>query len=445
MDLERKAYREILAWKLENNGASALLIEGARRTGKSYIVKKFAENEYKSHIIIDFSKFDQTIIDIFEVAGESLDNFFTNLSVKKLTKLHERESLIVFDEVQQYPKARQLIKHLVADGRYDYIETGSLISLKRNVKDILIPSEEDSIEMFPLDFEEYLWAQGAKLLADYARECFEEKKPMGQPLHRKMMRYFREYMIVGGMPQSVMAFLEKKDFTASNKAKQKILKLYKTDVTKFAEGYESKVISIFEQIPSALSKKDKKFILASLTKTARYRTYEDAFIWLIEANIINAAFNVTDPMIGLRLTQEENTMKCYLADTGLLYTHTFKGQKSEEFYKKVLFDKLSLNEGMLMENIVAQMLMTAGHHLNYYSKIDTENSANTMEIDFLIEEEGKISPIEVKSSSYTAHKSLDKFTSKFKKRIGKKYIIYTKDFKILEDIICLPIYMTMFL
>ena len=300
--LKRKIYSEMLNWKNMSNGSSALMIDGARRVGKSYIVQEFAKKEYKSYIIIDFGIVSKEILDLFENDFSNLDFFFTKLSVLYSTTLYKRESLIVFDEVQQYPRARQLIKYLVADGRYDYIETGSLIRLKKNVQDIIIPSEEDHIEMFPLDFEEFLWAMNDETTYPFIRQCFEEKKPLGQALHRKVMNDFRQYLLVGGMPQSVLAYINDKNFETSDIAKRRILKLYRDDVAKFAQGYEDKVFAVFDDIPGQLSKKEKKYKLSSLSKQARFRSYEDSFIWLNEAMIVNTCFNATDPNIGLALS-----------------------------------------------------------------------------------------------------------------------------------------------
>ncbi|MDE7349066.1 MAG: DUF4143 domain-containing protein, partial [Clostridia bacterium] len=360
---------------------------------------------------------------------------------------YKRESVIIFDEVQQFPIARQLIKYLVADGRYDYIETGSLIRLKKNVQDIIIPSEEEHIEMFPLDFEEFLWAMGDTTSANFIKKCFEDKIPLGQALHRKIMNDFRQYILVGGMPQSVLAYVENKDFQASDIAKRRILNLYRADISKFAEGYEDKVYALFDNIPAQLSRKEKKYRLSSIDKNARFRTFEDSFVWLNESLIVNTCFNSTDPNVGLALSADNSTQKCYMGDTGLLVTLAFMDSNfaQNELYKAILFDNLSINEGMLMENIVAQSLRRNGHKLYFYSRSDNLNRENHMEIDFLISQNKKICPIEVKSEKYQRHASLDKFRKKFKDRLGQSYILYTKDLMIKDDIIHLPIYMTMFL
>lgn len=447
MMLKRKIYDRLLKWKKESSGETAILIDGARRVGKSYICEQFAQNEYKSYILIDFGNVSNDILELFTNDSSNLDLFFAKLSAYYSTTLHKRESLIIFDEVQQFPRARQLIKYLVADGRYDFLETGSLIRLKKNVQDIIIPSEEEHIEMFPMDFEEFLWAMGDEATVPLLRQCFETKTPLGQALHRKIMNDFRQYILVGGMPQSVLAYQKEKQFEDADRTKRRILQLYRDDVSKFAASYEEKVFAVFDGIPGQLSKKEKKYTLSSISKSARFRSYEDSFLWLNEAMIVNTCFNATDPNVGLALSSDHTTQKCYMADTGLLITQTFMDRPFTEndLYKAILFDKLDINEGMIMENIVAQTLRSNGHKLYFYSRTDKENRKNHMEIDFLITEKKKISPIEVKSGNYRSHSSLDKFRSKFASKLGNAYILYTKDLMIKDNIIHLPIYMAMFL
>lgn len=444
--LKRKIYDDLLKWK-QKGGKTALLIDGARRVGKSYIAAAFAEREYKSHVIIDFGNAPQDILDLFTNDSADLDLFFAKLGAYYSTVLYKRESLIVFDEVQQFPRARQLIKYLVADGRFDYLETGSLIRLKKNTENIIIPSEEEHIELFPLDFEEFLWAMGDEATAPLIRKCFEAKQPLGQALHRKIMNDFRQYMLVGGMPQAILAYIDGKNFAAADEAKRQILQLYRADVSKFAAGYEEKVYAVFDGIPGQLSKKEKKYTLASINKNARFRAYEDSFIWLNEAMIVNACFNATDPNVGLAISADHATQKCYMADTGLLVTQTFMDGAftDNELYKAILFDKLDINEGMIMENIVAQMLRRNGHRLYFYSRSDPDHRENHMEIDFLIAENKKISPVEVKSGNYRSHASLDKFRKKFSRKLGTSYILYTKDVMEKDGILHLPLYMAMFL
>lgn len=445
MEFKRKVYDKLKKWKECSDGGTALLIEGARRVGKSHIAESFGKKEYKSYMLIDFSRITSQIMDVFENDIMDLDLFFSKLSIFYGVKLYRRETLIIFDEVQLYPKARQLVKHLVADGRYDYLETGSLITLKRNIQNIVIPSEEERVEMHPMDFEEFLWAMGDDMTYDYVRTCYQKKMPLGDAIHRKTMNLFRQYMLVGGMPQAVLAYVQKKDFEVVDRVKRQILELYRNDVTKFAEGYESKVLDIFDGIPSQLAKHEKKYKLSSIQKEARFRDYEDAFMWLSDAKIVNPCFNSTDPNAGLNMNTDRMTLKCYLADIGLLFSHAFSDKEltEEEVYKAILFDRIELNEGMFLENVVAQMLKSAGYKLFFYSCSDREDKSNRMEIDFMIRKAKQISPVEVKSSAYNRHSSLDKMKAKFGRKIGEQYIIYTKDFKKEGDISYLPVYMTL--
>jgi hypothetical protein len=447
MALKRKIYQKLLNWKSKSNGTSVLLLNGARRVGKSFLCEQFGKNEYKSMIIVDFGNITNETRDIFENDSADLDMFFAKLSALYRTKLYKRKSLIVFDEIQQFPKARQLLKYLVADNRYDYIETGSLLSLKQNVQDIVIPSEEEEIEMFPLDFEEFLWALEDETTVPLLQQCFKQKKPLGQTLHRKVMNDFRQYLLVGGMPQAVMEYIKHKDFSEADKIKKRILSLYRNDISKYAGGYKNKVTAIFDTLPGQLSKKEKKYKLSSIAKDTRLRSYEDAFMWLSDGMIANPCFNATDPGVGLAMSREHTTQKLYMADTGLLVTHTFRDNdySDNELYRAILLDKLHINEGMLMENAAAQMLRSNGHCLYFYSRVDSNNRKNMMEIDFLIARKGKICPIEVKSSAYRAHSSLDKFRRKFSSKLGDAYILYTKDIMVRDDVIHLPIYMAMFL
>ena len=447
MLLKRKAYNALLKWKAESKGTTALLIDGARRVGKSYLAEEFAKNEYKSYILINFSKVSDTVKDIFRNDLMDLNLFFNKLSFTFGVRLFNRESLIIFDEVQLFPRAREAIKFLVEDGRYDFIETGSLISLKQNIDDIVIPSEEEHISLNPLDFEEFLWAMGDTVTVPLLKEFFDKLRPLGDAAHRRIMNLYRQYMLVGGMPQAVVEYVETKDFAKVDNIKKTILRLYRQDITRFAKGYESKVLAVFDEIPSQLSKKEKKFSVSSLGKDAKSRTYEDAFMWLTEGMIINNCFNATDPTVGLNMYLDTASQKCYMLDTGLLVTHAFKDKDylSNELYKSVLLDKISVNEGMLMENMVSQTLRANGHNLFFYSRSDNLQRENHMEIDFLVLRSNKICPIEVKSSAYNTHSSLDKFMKKFKGRYGQPYILYGKDLLVKDNIIHLPIYMAMFL
>jgi len=448
MILKRKIYQKLLDWKRESKGSSVLLISGARRVGKSFLCEQFGKNEYKSMIVIDFANISKEIREIFENDSADLNMFFSKLSALYRLPLYQRKSLIIFDEIQQFPQARQLIKYLVADGRFDYLETGSLLSIKQNVQGIVIPSEEEELEMLPMDFEEFLWALGDETSVPLLKSCFEQKKPLGQILHRKIMNDFRQYLLVGGMPQVVMDFIKNKDFGAADKIKKQILTLYRNDVIKFAGGYKSKVTAIFDSLPGQLSKKEKKYKLSSISNDARLRSYEDAFMWLSDGMIVNPCFNATDPNVGLAMSSEHTTQKLYMADTGLLVTHTFRDNdySDNELYRAILLDKLNINEGMLIENIVAQMLRFSSHRLYFYSRVDTNNRKNMMEIDFLITRKGKISPVEVKSSAYKSHTSLDKFRKKFSSgKLGDAYILYSKDIMVKDGITHLPVYMAMLL
>lgn len=447
--MKRKIYTTLLDWKERRAGKTALLIDGARRVGKSYIVEAFAKKEYRSYILIDFFTASQDVKDLFENYLHDLDTFFLFLSNYYQVKLYPRETLIIFDEVQEFPRARGAIKYLVADGRYDYIETGSLMSIKKNVQDALIPSEEHHVNLYPMDFEEFLWALGDDMLMPFIKERFEKKQPLGPALHRKAMDLFRQYLIVGGMPQAVKEFVESRDFDEVDRVKRDILTLYRADMMKHAQGYEIKVARVFDEIPAQLQKHERKFKLADLEKNARMRDYEDALFWLDDAMIVNTCYNSTAPNIGLKLNMDRLTLKCYMADTGLLISHAFdeNGIVSEEIYKKILFDKLEVNMGMIVENVVTQMLVASGHKLYFYSNPSREDKNARMEIDFLIAKDKisnrhNISPIEVKSSTRYTLTSLRKFVTKYKEQTHIPYVIHPNDFKEEDGIVYLPLYMT---
>lgn len=446
--MKRKIYNRLLEWKEKDKGTTAVLIEGARRIGKSYIAEEFARNEYKSYILIDFSKAPADIFDLFDNYLHDLDELFMRLQLFYKVALEPRQSVIIFDEVQFCPRARSAIKHLVADGRYDYIETGSLISIRRNVQDILIPSEEITINMYPMDFEEFLWANGNEMLMPFIRGQFEKKKPMGDALHRHAMDYFRKYMIVGGMPQAVKKFIDTQDFDEVDRVKRQIITLYRNDIRKYAEGEVVRVTAIFDEIPAQLQRHEKKFKLSALSPNARMRQYSDAFIWLMDAMMVNCCFNSTAPNIGLRLNEDRTTMKCYMGDTGLLISMAFDehGDGVKELYRKLIFGKLEVNEGMLTENIVAQMLVCAGHKLYFFSKYD-DHAADRMEIDFLIAKSRvtgrhNISPIEVKSGNNYSFPSLVKCRAKYGQYLSTAYVIHDKDLRVEGDILFVPFYMT---
>lgn len=446
--MKRKTLDRLTEWKETSEGETALLVQGARRVGKSYIVEEFAKAEYKSYILIDFNKVDEQVKDIFIHDLSDMDTFFLKLSTLYNTRLYNRESLIILDEVQLFPRARSAIKYLVADGRYDYIETGSLISIKKNVENILIPSEEDKLNMYPMDFEEFLWALGNETMYPLIKNCFEKKKPLGQALHRKAMDLFRQYLIVGGMPQAVKAYAETKDFNKVDKIKRRIINLYRDDIRKHAEGYSVKVEAIFDELPSQLKNQNRRFKLSSLHQGARFDEYKDAMFWLSDAMIVNNCYNSTEPNIGLNLNRDRTLLKCYLGDTGLLISHTFdeRGIVSEEVYKKLLLDKLEVNMGMIVENIVAQMLVFSGHKLFFYSNSSREDASNRMEIDFLIAKSKasnrhNISPIEVKSSKNYTLSSLKKFKAKYSEQTHIPIVLHPGDLKDEDGILYLPLYM----
>ena len=445
--MKRKIYNEMLLWKQNAQGKSALMIDGARRIGKSYIVEEFAKNEYKSYILVDFNNADDNLIEIFDKYLRNLDVFFSYLALYYNVTLYPRDTVIVFDEVQLYPKARAAIKYLVKDGRYDYIETGSLVSINRNVKDIVIPSEEHRINMYPMDFEEFLWAVGDEQLMPFIRMCFEKKQKLG-PLHRKAMSHFRHYMIVGGMPQAVAEYVETNDFLKVDMVKRNILSLYKADIEKYAVGNEMKVKAIFDEIPSALSRHEKKFRLASISDKARYREYESSFFWLAESRVVNICYNSTAPDIGLRMNEERTTLKCYMADTGLLISHAFnlKTIMVNELYLKLALGKLEVNEGMLVENVVAQMLKASGHELFFYSNNSKDSAEDRMEIDFLVSKpvitnRHNISPIEVKSSNNYTITSLNKLRTKFAPMLAESYVLHPADVEVKDGVVYLPLFM----
>ncbi len=453
--MKRKIYQTLLKWKKERKGEVALLIEGARRIGKSHIVEEFGHDEYESYILVDFSKVSPQVMEFFDLYLDDLDTLFQNLELYFRCKLFPRQSrgeearsLIIFDEVQFCPRARSGIKHFVRDNRFDYIETGSLVSIKKNVKDIMIPSEEHPVQMYPMDFEEFLWAMGDEMIMPYIRSQFEKKKPMGA-FHRRAMDYFRRYMIVGGMPQAVKKYIETRDFVKVDVVKRDILALYRNDIKKYAGNQETNVSAIFEEIPGQLQKHEKTFRLSALREDARMRDYSQAFFWLSDAKVINCCYNSTEPSIGLKLNEDRTTLKCYLNDTGLLISHAFdeRGIVTEDLYRKLMFDKLEVNQGMLVENIVSQMLKASGHNLFFFSNSSRASAEDRMEIDFLIAKQTttsrhNISPIEVKSGARYALTSLTKCMTKYAKDLSTPYVLHDKDLKIEDGIVFLPLYMT---
>ena len=447
--MRRKITEEFIKWKNEDKGRTALLVEGARRVGKSYIVEEFARKYYKSYILIDFMIANPQVKQLFEDYLDDLDSFFARLSLFTHKELFERDTLIIFDEIQMYPKARAALKYLVADGRYDYMETGSLLSIRKNTSQIVIPSEEKHIKLNPMDFEEYLWARNDNVTMKLIRTCFEEKKPIGQSAHREIMKRFREYILIGGMPQVVKTFIETNDFMKAEEAKKMILDLYRDDISKYAEGYKEKVRAIFDEIPYSLARHDIAFKLAAIDKNARMRDYESAFFWLKDAMICNMCYMSTEPNIGLGINAERLRLKPYFSDTGLLISMIFdeNGLADREIYEKILTDKLEVNLGLVMENAVAQMITASGRKLYYYASNDAEDKNNRMEIDFLIRKRGvtsrhNIIPVEVKSSSHYKTISLNKFIKKFQNYSGAPIIIHTGDYMVRNGIECFPVYMT---
>ena len=446
--MKRKIYDKLVQWKQEKDGTTALLIEGARRIGKSYIAEEFARNEYESFILIDFSKAPAHVKGWFDEYLEDVDTLLQNIQLHYKKTLTRRKSLIIFDEVQKCPRAREAIKTLVADHRFDYLETGSLISIKKNVENIVIPSEEEGIDMHPMDFEEFLWAMGNEVLMPYIQRQFEKQNPLGD-FHRDAMHYFRQYMIVGGMPQAVAEYVQSKDFKKVDSIKRQILRLYKNDIKKYGGIATTRISAIYDAIPGQLQKHEKKFTLAALKDEARMREYDSAFFWLEDARIANICYNTTAPNIGLQLNEDRTTLKCYFCDTGLLISLAFnaRGIVSNEIYQKLMFDKLEINEGMLVENIVAQMLKASDKKLFFYSNYDKMDAENRMEIDFLIQKEivtsrHNISPIEVKSSTNYTLTSIRKCIEKYGNYLSTPYVLHSKDLEIKDGLVFLPFYMT---
>lgn len=447
--MRRKIYDQLLEWKEKRSRKEALLIDGARRVGKSWIVEDFARKEFRSYILIDFSEASDTMLDVFRTYRGRWDEFFMHLQLETATKLYPGESLIVFDEIQKFPEAREIIKYLVQDGRYAYIETGSLMSINANVKGINIPSEEHRIDMYPMDLEEFLWALGEDMMMDYVRECFARRKPLGQSLHRKMMDYLRLYMIVGGMPQAVAEWIDTKDFDEVDRTKRNILALYRSDISKYAKGQEARVTRIFDTIPSQLQRHEKKFKLSSLGKGTRGRNVETAFFWLNESRVVNTCLAASEPSVGLEMKVEDASRKLYMADTGLLISHAFTEAtiRSEELYRKLMHDKLELNKGMLVENLVAQMLRTAGHKLYFFSSYSKIEAEERMEIDFLvpkpiISSRHNIHPIEVKSGPRYTLTSIGRFVRKFDQYVTEPIVLHTSDVKVEGGVTYLPLYMS---
>ena len=442
IEFERKVYQEMLKWKNTKAPDYALFLKGARRVGKSTLARKIGRNEYKSFIEIRFDKAPNEIKDLFINSLDDLDTFFNKLQVYYKIRLYKNESLIILDEIQLFSEARQALKTLLEDKRYHYIETGSLASIKKKSKNILIPSEEYHLEVLPLDFEEFLLAMNDNITYEILKEHFDKKKPLGN-IHRKIMYSFREYMLVGGMPQAVYKYLKTKDFGEVDFVKQTILNLYEQDMDIQKEENPEYVKNIFWHIPSELSKHDKRFIISNIDPNARMREYKDPFVWLDEAMILNIVENVNDPSVAFNLSIIDPSFKCYMMDTGLLVSLTYKNKPylDNELYKAILFDKLHVNEGMIVENVIAQSLRIKDQKVYYFKKINKDTRKTSMEIDFLIRRNNKVIPLEVKSSESSSIKSLKKFKETYNSKIGVQYVLHDGDLKIENDIIYLPLYM----
>lgn len=439
----RKIYNEILEWKEKRSDKYALLIKGARRVGKSTIAEEFAKKEFKSYILIDFAHTSKEIIELFDDTY-NLDFFFLQLQQLTGVRLYEKESVIIFDEVQLLPKARQAIKYLVADGRYKYIETGSLLSIKKNTKDILIPSEEHKISMYPMDFEEFLWAIDDEVTTDTIKMLLENKKSAGNALHRNLMRMFRLYMLVGGMPQAVETYIEHNNLQVVDEIKREIIDLYEEDFTKIdGTGLAG---DIYDAIPANLSSNASRYVLSSAREGMRAEQVRELIPDMLSSFTVNIAYHANNPDVGMALEKDIGRYKLFTSDIGLFITLAFKDKKYTEnvIYNKLLFDKLETNLGYIYENVVAQMLVAKGDNLFYYT-MNSETSNHLHEIDFLISVSDKICPIEVKLGNYRGHKSLDVFCDKFSSRIRDRYVVHTKDYKWENGINYIPVYMVPFI
>ena len=440
---KRKLYNRMLAWKNERKGSTALLVKGARRVGKSTLVEQFAKEQYRSYILVDFAHAPKNVTDLFEDMYD-LDFFFMQLQIRYGITLHQRESVIIFDEVQLQPLARQAIKYLVKDGRYDYIETGSLLTIKKNVQNIVIPSEETRLTLFPLDYEEFRWAMEDDMSCSFIRMNLEKVHPLGDVAHRKLMRDFRLYLLVGGMPQSVNAYIESKNLSKVDTVKREILELYEDDFRKIDKS--GNISLLFDSIPAQLSKNATRYVASSVIERTTKMKMSEYISELSESMTVNIAYHANDPSVGLSLHKDPERYKLFVADTGLFVTLAFKDKDFTEniIYEKMLSDKLSADLGYIYENAIAQMLKTSGNELFYYT-FKRETSNHPYEIDFLISKKNKICPIEVKSSGYKSHVSLDVFCEKYPDRIFDRYLLYTKDVNKEQALKCLPVYMTPFL
>lgn len=439
----RKIYNELLDWKNKWAREYAILLEGARRVGKSTIVEEFAKNEYDSYLLIDFVHVKKDVISVFETYGHDIDKLLSTLQMVCNVRLKPGKSLVVFDEVQKYPKARELIKYLVKDGRYDYIETGSLITLKQNTRNIQIPSEEMHLRMYPMDFEEWCWACGFEDMFGIIREAYEKQEPLIEPVHRSVMEQFKTFMLTGGMPQAVSKYAETHDMASVETVKKVILDLYRDDMSKIRGSAGTKAKAIFEEIPSMLSTHRKNFRPGIIKKNSRQTYFASGIEWLTSARICERCKAMTDPDITGNLNNGE-PFKCYLLDTGLLMSLAFDNDvlSIHEVYSAFTKSRLSINEGMLFENVAAQLLRSSGKELHYVEIKEKENDKNVHEIDFILPKGNKIIPVEVKSSRSSKHKSLDIFIERYSKRIDRAIVIHSRNLKADGKILYIPIYMT---
>ena len=441
---KRKIYDEMLRWKRERNGKTALLIKGARRVGKSTIAEEFAKREYDSYIAIDFADAKDSVWEAVKHISDR-DDFFMRLQFIYNVKLYERRSVIIFDEIQKCPEARQAIKYLVKDGRYDFIETGSLLSIKKNVQNIVIPSEETRLTMYPMDYEEFRWAMGDTVTVPLLGENLNNRRSLGDSVTRKLMRDLRLYMLVGGMPQAVETYLQTNNLTDVDNTKREILELYNDDFMKIDPS--GRVSKLFSAIPAQLSKNASRYQVNSvLDKRENKNTMTKLLRDMEDSLTVNFAHHADDPNVGMPLHADYGQYKLYIGDTGLFVTLAFwdKSATDNVIYQKLLSDKLSADLGYVYENLVAQMLVAADNRL-FYHTWPTETGKHNYEIDFLLSRGNKICPIEVKSSGYKAHASLDAFQKKFSSRIGSRYVVYPKDLRKEQDVLYVPVFMTMLL
>ena len=451
---KRKAYERLLAWKEGSNGKTAALVEGARRVGKTTLVKEFAQQEYADYLYIDFSSIDSATAEIFKEHRGNIDVFLRMLQLNYGKSLEPRNAVVIFDEVQRLPVAREYVKHLVEDGRFDYIETGSLISIKKNVEKIVIPSEEVRISLEPLDFEEYLWACGQGVYADEIRRCRENLTPLPDFAHKTCMRLFDEYMLVGGMPQSVAAFIADADFRSCDKVKRQIIALYRDDIVKFGGSDARRARAVYDDVPGQLSSDSKRFSFNSTENGSRFEQYESALIWLEDAHLVNRCQLCCDPSVGYRLHADSTALKCYMGDTGLLVSLAFDdGPGLVNVHRDIQFGRVSVNKGMLVENVVAQQLKALGHSLFYYSWNQPSQTANARprrrEIDFLLTKgfadaagKPRVTPVEVKSSKSYSTVSLNDFAKKYAKRLGAEIVLHPKQLRVDGNRQYLPLYMS---